>query len=210
MKKIKINLFFIINCIIFSVIFTSCSEDNDNFLPTHIKGLSIGSKQFFPVSEESSLKANNTSLIVSKYVDNQFVYDFVIQNNFDYKTFNTTSKEGSNMRVENKITNEFIDIINVVEYENYRTFDVINNLGFQVNGFTMEISDGDMSSKINPWTYVVAGIIEVIADIMTPSPLEQCREAMNSLPPCQSGSNPYMEFSEGGWFTSTICNIGCR
>ena len=208
MKRFKLTTS-LLTILCFSLVFTSCSEDNEGFNKNELKGLTVLNQQYLPISDELNFKDDAGNVTVSKFIDGEFTYKKSISNNFVFTIQNDNYKDASNLRIENGATGEYIDIINLVEFEGYRTFDVTNNLGQIVSGFTMEITEGEQYSKLNPWVYVVAGALGILVDLFTDSPLAECTNAMEALN-CLGGSNPFMNFTEGGWFTNTQCSVGCN
>lgn len=202
MKRLKLTFSLLITALCFSMVFISCSEDNESLKQNEVKGLTVLNKQYFPINDEFNYK-DDSSVRMSKYIDGEFAYNMTIADNFVF------TNDSGNMRVLNEITGEYIDIINVVEHIGYRTFDATNNLGQTLNGFTMEITEDEEYSRKNPWVYVIFGVLDLAVELLTDSPMVECTNAMQSIS-CQSGTNPYMDFEDAGWFTGASCSVGCR
>jgi hypothetical protein len=220
LKSIKTLSFFSIFALVFTLIYSlsSCSENNEvENVNTIDKTNSMEYKNslFFPQNDGSILK----------YENNKPVYGVALNTEIG-ASLNTNSRNNSDSyRISNLETGEYIDIVEIVEENDYFKFNAITSTGEQINdvkyygddfitsleNYTNENnSRGVYENEIQycgPCVVVVVSAIVAIVDSLQDSPLEQCRGAMQALS-CPSGSRPYMQFSEG-WF-STTCNVGCR
>lgn len=190
-------------------VLSSCSNEADQEISNFEKSgsIEIDNVNYFRNSDGS----------ISKFVNQSKSYDIILNTEIELiSNFSSRSdNDESIIRLHNPTTDEYIDLSNFVEYDDYFTFDALLSNGQTVNeiisydedlldSLTTNVSE---VSRACPWCYVVAVVVAAIVEISEDSPLEQCQSAMASLD-CVGGTNPFMEYSEG-WF-STECNVGCR
>ncbi|MEP0265027.1 hypothetical protein [Dokdonia sp.] len=156
---------------------------------------------------------SNTDGTVTKTQPGQKTYT-IINESSKKASLEIRREKGSNAIEEYVITNpttkEFVKLINVKEQNGYYTFDMVNNLGITAENITF---DGDLQQLEQrafpcPWCIVLV-IVDAAVELLTDSPLEECTAAMNALN-CGDNSNPFMNFSEGGWFSGATCSVGCN
>ncbi len=145
---------------------------------------------------------------IRKTTSNTFNYDIIIDNTTNSSLESRNTDAENELIIRNNSTNEFIEIINIQEHEDYYTFDLRNNLGNRVNEFTYH---GEMflsnTNRCPACVRIVTTLlISAAVELLSDSSLEECNNAMSSLD-CGEDS-PYMTFSES-WF-STSCEVGCR
>ena len=199
MKIIFKNLVILLSILMMS----SCSNEN-----TEIENKETLPKNSVKVSNKyySSHETN----VVSKIINNKLI-NFYTFSEFNSASTNKTFDFSEEFRIKNDASNEYIDIVNINKIsENIFKFDAITNTGEIVKDMMINL-EGDFS---NSQLYKNPGIIRAVVviaaaviDSLTPSAMEQCANAMNSLN-CAEGKSAYMNFSEG-WF-STSCSVGCR
>jgi hypothetical protein len=201
-------MFTILFTIIYSI--SSCSENNeiDNNSIDKTNSMEFKNTIFLPQADGS----------IVKYENNRKLYTINLNTEIT-ATKNLDSRNSSNTyRITNPNTGEFIDILDIVEKGNYFEFNAITSTGELISnvkyyGNDFETSLDTYANSNNqrvvcpPCVAIIVTAVVTIVDSLQDSPLEQCKNAMQSLN-CGSGTTPYMQFSEG-WF-STTCNVGCR
>lgn len=158
---------------------------------------------------------------VSKFSNNVKNYNIYSEmplegNLFISKNLNTSSVGSFIFRITHTETNEYIDLHNFVEYDEYYTFEVLTSTGVNLTGFKfydkslINITNLDKNSNqtfacpLCP--ILVPVIVKAVIEALQDTDMEQCRKSMPKT--CPEGKAPYMEFSEGLFFTT--CNVGCR
>ncbi len=153
MIKLRLNIFTVLTLFIASSIFVSCSDEDNEVLPES--------------NIENSLKYQNKLFVanlqgsISKYENDILKYNIVVENS-NLATIESREENSENeLIIRNNETNEYIEILNVQEHENYYTFDLVNNLGARANDFTFygEMFQDDVASRCPP---CIVGIIAVI------------------------------------------------
>lgn len=190
--------------IILSLTFLACSEEDD----------SIKLDENQNIIENSLIYKNNTYIInedltTKKLENNNFSYNISIEDISSSTLLSKSNKNENELIIRNELTGEFIEIMNVQKYEDYYTFDLVNNLGNKVEGFKYngELFNDPIIGKCPPClVYVVGVIVAAAVELLADSPLEECANAMSALN-CGS-ETPFMNYSEG-WF-STTCSVGCN
>lgn len=205
--------FFLVIVVSFSLFYsaTSCSdnigEDGNNGVDK-TNSMEFRNSLFFPQADGSILK----------YENNQKVYAVGLNTEINASKNINSRTNTSTYRITNPNTGEFIDIVDIVEENNYCKFNAITSNGERVNDIkyygdnfisSLDIYTNNNTQRIvcPPCIPIIVAAVVTIVDSLQDSPLEQCRSAMRALN-CTGGSNAYMEFNEG-WF-STTCNVGCR
>ena len=205
----KVILVLIASLAFFNLI--SCSDNNEiesNKSVDKTNSMEFRNSLFFPQTDGSILK----------YENNKKVYAVGLNTEINASKNVNSRNNISTYRITNPNTGEYIDIVDIVEENNYFKFNAITSTGEQVNdikyygdNFVSSLDTYTISNNQRlvcpPCVAIIVSAVVTIVDSLQDSPLEQCRGAMQALN-CNGGSNPYMEFNEG-WF-STTCNVGCR
>ena len=189
-----------------SVFFISCTNDSEVQTSKLDKTNSVEYKNLnFFLNEDGT---------TSKYENEVKLYDIVRSTEVDYSVL-TSENNKKIIRVNNLITSEYIDLYNIIEEDNYITFDAkgSNNrvsLNFKLyNKDLLNIlKDENLSYRAGPgpWVPIIKTLVETVIESFEDTEMEQCRKSRPTN--CPPGQSPYMEFSSS-WF-STTCNVGCR
>lgn len=200
----KSNIFFVISMVFISslAIFSCTKEDSvtDGFNTNQLNSLKYGENTYV-LNDDKSVK---------KIENEEYKYDIILSESTGEGTYSVLREleDQNEYVIRNEQTNEFVELVNIEKYDEYYTFDLINNLGDRYNNFTYYGELNQANQKCPPCVVgVVAIVAAAIVDLNTTSPLEDCTASMNNLN-CAEGTSAYMNF-EDGWF-STSCSTGCR
>lgn len=210
MKTLKLNILqksILIFCI--SILVVGCSKDDnietqlieDAFLDKRNSSdydVSYGDHQFFVYDNGEALK----------YKEGRYQYKMIPS--VDFLNQVEYIEKDDFVKISNTKTGEFINIINVTKKDRYYTFDIITSTGHKLKNIKLGFNNQnvDIQNKFC-WPCLILPIAGMVVDLLTDSPLEECTNAMNSLN-CSQGTNPFMNFNEGGWFSSASCSVGCN
>jgi len=208
------NLFRLTLLFTFVFLTNSCSNEDNKELPNLDKTNSIEFR-----NSNYFLNENGS---VSKFYLNSKKYDIYSDmplvaslENLSNTRNNSNNDQNLVIRITHSETNEYLELHNFVEFDEYYSFNVSTSIGSNVDGF--KIYNKDLITNLKSlnknnnqtqgcwWCPLVPVIVDAVVEAIQPTSMEQCQAAMPKT--CTSG-NPYMEFSEG-LFTTT-CNVGCR
>lgn len=205
----------ILGLFLLSVLFTSCSSEEDTKeLNALEQELSVSNMGFLTV--ESTTYVFKTTGETAKFVNNDRAFDFTYSNDLNYRVSGSDSKhEGDDILVENTETNESIRLFNFKELKNNRVqFDVELSNGkkfFSVvyNSKSQLISDMNKCHD-GPCRQVNEPAINSLLEISQDEATGPCKEAIASC--VKAGGIPNVTISRGnGWFTgSESCVVECH
>lgn len=210
MKTLKLNILqksILVFCI--SIFVISCSKD-DNIETQVIEDSFLEKRNSldYQVSYGDHKYIINDKGEALKYKEGRYQYKMVPS--VDFLNQVIYSEKDNLVKINNTKTGEFINIINITNEGRYYTFDVITSTGHTFKRVKLNFNDQqiDVQNKFC-WPCLILPIAGMVVELLTDSPLVECTNAMNALN-CSNGTNPFMVFNEGGWFSSPSCSVGCN